>query len=60
LLQANAAGHIDLFDRDTWKVAAILFGHRSSVTGLAFSRDGKNLLSSSSDGTVRVWGIPAP
>lgn len=31
------------------------FGSNGSVTGLTFTRDGKLLAASSSDGTVRVW-----
>jgi WD40 repeat protein len=30
-------------------------GHRDQVTGLAFSPDGKRLVSASADGTLKVW-----
>lgn len=53
-------GNIYLFSRETWHVVAILSGHSGGITRLVFSQDGKNLISSSTDGTIRLWGIPAP
>jgi WD40 repeat protein len=35
-----------------------LLGHTMSVNALAFSPDGKNIISGGHDGTIRVWGIP--
>ncbi|MBI5031374.1 MAG: TIR domain-containing protein [Chloroflexi bacterium] len=35
-----------------------LSGHTSGVTDVAFSRDGKYLVSGSQDNTARVWAIP--
>ncbi|KAF9539123.1 WD40 repeat-like protein, partial [Agrocybe pediades] len=32
-------------------------GHRTSVSALAFSRDGKKLVSGSVDGTIRIWEV---
>ena len=34
-------------------------GHRDRITDVGISADGKWLLSSSMDGTLRVWDIPA-
>ena len=34
-------------------------GHQDRVTDLVLSKDGRWLLSSSLDGTLRVWDIPA-
>lgn len=34
-------------------------GHKDRVTGVVISQDARWLLSSSMDGTVRVWDIPA-
>ena len=34
-------------------------GHKDRVTGLVVSQDAKWLLSSSMDGTVRIWDVPA-
>jgi WD40 repeat protein len=36
---------------------ATLKGHLQAVIGVAFTADGKNLVSASSDGTVRLWGV---
>jgi eukaryotic-like serine/threonine-protein kinase len=35
-----------------------LYGHNNSVTDLQFTPDGKLLISTSLDGTIRLWGIP--
>ncbi len=38
---------------------AVLEGHESTVTGLTFSPDGSLLVSSSLDGTLRLWDVEA-
>jgi WD40 repeat protein len=43
------------FDRIT--ESRTLSGHISAVTSVAFSLDGKQIVTSSSDGTARVWDI---
>lgn len=45
-----------------WRVETFLLicelrGHTDDIDGLAFSPDGRNLLSGSEDGTVRVWNV---
>jgi WD40 repeat protein len=35
-----------------------LTGHRATIRDLVFSPDGSRLYSASSDGTVRMWGVP--
>ena len=41
----------------TGKCVWILEGHTSGVQSVAFSEDGRRLVSWSDDGTVRVWGV---
>ncbi|MFL5244917.1 MAG: c-type cytochrome domain-containing protein [Gemmataceae bacterium] len=48
---------IRLFNLETAKEVGNLEGHQDSVTTLAFSKDGKRLLSGSDDGTVRLWDV---
>jgi len=35
-----------------------LYGHSDSITDLRFTPDGKILISTSLDGTIRLWGVP--
>jgi WD40 repeat protein len=42
-------------DATTGGVLATLRGHQGAITGWAFTRDGERIVTSSLDGTVRVW-----
>jgi WD40 repeat protein len=46
---------IQIFSTITGKEKRQLIGHRNAVTSLTYSPDGKMLLSSSTDGSVRLW-----
>lgn len=35
-----------------------LYGHGDTITDLHFTPDGKLLISTSQDGTIRLWGVP--
>jgi len=39
-----------------WQVCT-LTGHADEVTCIAFSRDGKRIVSASSDGLVKIWDV---
>ena len=39
-------------------VATVLEGHRGPVTSVAFSPDGKRVVTGSGDNTARVWDTP--
>ena len=43
-----------------WRQLALLRGHEGGVGSLAFSRDGRFLVSGSSDKTVKVWDRGSP
>jgi WD40 repeat protein len=54
---------ISLWDARQRTLAAQLFGHNDAVGALAFSPDGKRLVSGSRDKTCRIWDVdsrPAP
>ncbi|GJN38938.1 hypothetical protein PR202_gb28020 [Eleusine coracana subsp. coracana] len=46
-----------LFDTVSMKMVRRFEGHTDRITDLCFSEDGKWLLSSSMDGTLRIWDI---
>ena len=48
----------DLRTRDELTNSYGLYGHDNSITGLQFTPDGKMLISTSLDGTIRFWGVP--
>src|SRR5205823_5546479 len=46
---------VGLWDAATGKELAMYCGHTSSVTAVAFSRDGRHLLSADATESVKVW-----
>ena len=54
-LAIAAANNIHICDADTYKERMVLAGHTDSVQAVAFSANGKLLVSGSADKTVRLW-----
>ncbi len=54
----DGANRVLLLDLDTGRYRR-LEGHRREVNSVAFSADGKRLVSASFDGTVKVWNVAA-
>jgi WD40 repeat protein len=52
-----AGGTVRLWDTATWTEARTLPGHRGRVLTLAFTADGKRLVSGSEDTTALVWDV---
>lgn len=51
-------GDIALIQVSNGQLLRTLKGHTDTVTGLDFSVDGNLLVTSSTDGTIRLWGSP--
>jgi hypothetical protein len=56
VLAADGGATIRLLDLRTGKEFRRLKGHQAEVEALAFTRDGKRLISGSADSTALVWG----
>ena len=58
LMAVGRSDHvIELIDTQTWESVAAFSGHRAEIRSVDFSHDGTKLLSTSSDGTMRIWEI---
>jgi WD40 repeat protein len=51
----HASGMAQVWDVATGQPLAVLQGHRHRVTGIAYSPDGRRLVTSSHDGSLRLW-----
>jgi WD40 repeat protein len=49
--------HSQIWDIANKRILSIFDGHGNSVSSLDFSRDGRLLVSGSSDNTVRIWNV---
>lgn len=59
LLAAGVSYAVALYDVETAAEQAVLVGHRGKVRALAFSPDGRLLLTGSADRTVKLWDVTA-
>ncbi len=57
LAVSGPASSVLLLDATTFRVLDELTGHTDDIRALAFSPDGRELATSSRDGTVRIWSI---
>lgn len=51
-------GEIHIWSLDDWQELAVLSSHKQGITDLCFSPDGSSLLTLSTDGIIRLWGLP--
>lgn len=56
-IRDNEVGCIRIFDFATGELVALLEGHWNAVHAIAFSPDGKRLVSGSGDNTVIIWDL---
>jgi eukaryotic-like serine/threonine-protein kinase len=54
---AGAAGTIHVWDLDSGTFSRRLVGHTSGVMSVAFTSDGRQLISASVDETIRIWDL---
>jgi WD40 domain-containing protein len=57
LAVGSSTGEIRIIDMRSGAVAGPFLGHRGQLTGLAFSADGKQMISCSTDTTAVVWDV---
>jgi len=57
IVAAGPAGIVRLIDVETGNVIRTLKGHRSRISSVAFSPDGKRILTGSWDRTMRLWDV---
>jgi sugar lactone lactonase YvrE len=54
---AAVSADVRVWDASTRRLTGTLTGHRDSVMAIAFSRDGRRLVSGGFDGIARVWDL---
>ena len=55
----DTSATVRLWDIKKSRLMTTLSGHASGVLDLAFTTDGRFLVTGSQDGTVRLWGVPS-
>ena len=58
VIAASADKNIGVWDASSGTQVNTLIGHSDAVLSLSISHDGKLLVSSSKDGTIRLWQAP--
>lgn len=58
--QPSSRGDLRLFSTKDWKIVGTLGGHKDVVSSVAFSGDGRRLVTASFDKTARLWNVADP
>lgn len=57
LAACGEAGEVSLYDSNDWTLKSRFSTGQGELNGLAFTRDGKHLLTAGDDGTVALWDL---
>jgi WD40 repeat protein len=57
LAAATESGVVDIFDVESRELVYSFQAHNDKVTSILFTNDGKYLISGSTDGVIKYWGI---
>lgn len=57
LLGIGNQNEVWIWDTTSWQVKDKLTGHTGEIVDLAFTSEGTSILSTSTDGTIRVWSL---
>lgn len=60
LVATDPSRRVCLYDVASGQILKAYVGHEKTVSGASFIDDEQAILSSSTDGTLRIWPVPAP
>jgi WD40 repeat protein len=53
-------GEVRIWNVSSWQEVVSFHDHKHTVFSVAYSPDGRRLVTSSRDGTIRIWGPGTP
>jgi WD40 repeat protein len=60
LLAVACGTTVHVLEAESWTERARLVGHEQNINCVSFDRDGRRIVTGSTDGTARVWNVDRP